>query len=473
MLLLLSVKNFSQAIENTAPALDTLPQSTKNLSLYFKSKIPKTLLKNITYPNKEGTIIIYFYINNEGNPFKISTNSYRNAQLNKALIKAFEKYPFTDRFLNFKTTNKYSFQVISKKENSINCGAFFTKTSTPICTSCSDLNFYVDIEKCIEKKIKNYFFKNIDYTLANKLPDNEEKILLNIELNIDKTGTLKLKNLKSPTIFKEHIKNIIANYSTIFTPSLVNNKPIDYTCNFTIAFKKGDVPTLKENEVYFDAVFKPTSTNDFALYLSKNLTKEDIKSANLNRLNSRLSIYFELNKKGKISEIKTTSRSKKLEKKIISLFKKYDIKKLNFVDKHSLNRYFTSVIIYEEHKNKIKTNSIIGYSRGAIFKGCEKETTVANARNCFSRQVQLYFMRKFNPRIANKLGLSTGRKRIFIGFKIDKTGKITDIECRAPHNKIKKEVIRVMKKLPKAQPAVFGRKIKNIKYSIPFTIIVE
>lgn len=230
---------------------------------------------------------------------------------------------------------------------------------------------------------------------------------------------------------------------------------------------------MKENEVYFDAVFKPTSTNDFALYLSKNLTKEDIKSANLNRLNSRLSIYFELNKKGKISEIKTTSRSKKLEKKIISLFKKYDIKKLNFVDKHSLNRYFTSVIIYEEHKNKIKTNSIIGYSRGAIFKGCEKETTVANARNCFSRQVQLYFMRKFNPRIANKLGLSTGRKRIFIGFKIDKTGKITDIECRAPHNKIKKEVIRVMKKLPKAQPAVFGRKIKNIKYSIPFTIIVE
>jgi len=69
--------------------------------------------------------------------------------------------------------------------------------------------------------------------------------------------------------------------------------------------------------------------------------------------------------------------------------------------------------------------------------------------------------------------LSAGRKRVFIGFKIDKTGNIVNVNARAPHPKIKSEVIKVMKQLPRMKPGKQRGKPVGVKYSIPFTLIVE
>ena len=68
------------------------------------------------------------------------------------------------------------------------------------------------------------------------------------------------------------------------------------------------------------------------------MTDNEMKNANLNKINDRLLMYFELDENGNPFAIKTNSRSKKLESKIITLFKDYDSKKLKFVEKHPLNR---------------------------------------------------------------------------------------------------------------------------------------
>jgi hypothetical protein len=443
--------------------------------LYFKKQVPERFLKNITYPKDNSKIIISFYINKENIPFDVTTNSARNKELSMRLITAFEEYPLQNLNINFKTEKKYTFQIISKLDdtNVINQNPEINEISAPNCSECSDLDFYKDIENCIKKKIENYFYNTIDYSLAKNMPTEDDTMLLGIELFINTLGVLKLKKLKSPSVFKEHIETIIDDFNEKLTPKMINDRPKNYNYYFFQILKKGKKPKNKELNIYFDSIFKPTTSNYFAIYLKDNLTDKDVKNANLNRLKNRISLYFELDKKGKPFEITTTSRSKKLENKIITLFKNFDFEKLNFVEKNRFNRYFTSIIIFENEKNIIKTNSIIGYNRGALFIGCENSKNVKAARACFSRQVQVYFSKKFRTRIMNTLGLSTGRKRIFIGFKVDKTGRITDITCRAPHKKIKQEVIRVMKKLPEVKPAVFGRKTVNIKYSIPFTLIVE
>ena len=102
------------------------------------------------------------------------------------------------------------------------------------------------------------------------------------------------------------------------------------------------------------------------------------------------------------------------------------------------------------------------------YPGCEE-----GDKTCFSKNIQKHFTENFNKQLPNSLGLSSGRKRVFIQFKIDTNGKITDILARAPHQEIENEVIRVMELLPNVIPGEHQGKKVNVKYSIPFVIFVE
>ncbi|MCL7753638.1 energy transducer TonB [Polaribacter sp. Z022] len=106
-----------------------------------------------------------------------------------------------------------------------------------------------------------------------------------------------------------------------------------------------------------------------------------------------------------------------------------------------------------------------------VFPGCSGSKT--ELRDCFSKKVQYHFSRKFNADLPNKLGLSAGRKRVLINFTIKRTGFVEDIVVRAPHPAIKNEVIRVMELLPKMKPGTQRGKNVNVKYGIPFTLIVD
>lgn len=102
------------------------------------------------------------------------------------------------------------------------------------------------------------------------------------------------------------------------------------------------------------------------------------------------------------------------------------------------------------------------------FPGCE-----SGDKKCFSKEVQKHFSRNFNADLPNQLGLEAGKKRIFIGFKIDKEGNVVDVNARAPHKDLKKEVIAVMNTLPKMIPGEHDGKKVGVKYSIPISIIVN
>ena len=106
-----------------------------------------------------------------------------------------------------------------------------------------------------------------------------------------------------------------------------------------------------------------------------------------------------------------------------------------------------------------------------VYPGCLGSK--AALKTCFSSSVQSHFARNFNTDLPNQLGLSAGRKRVFIGFKIDRKGRVVNIIARAPHIKIKEEVIRVMNLMPLMKPGTQRGKPIGVKYSIPFTLIVE
>ncbi|TNJ41939.1 energy transducer TonB [Tamlana fucoidanivorans] len=106
-----------------------------------------------------------------------------------------------------------------------------------------------------------------------------------------------------------------------------------------------------------------------------------------------------------------------------------------------------------------------------IFPGCEKGSN-QEKRDCMSKKISQFVNKKFNTELASELGLS-GRQRINVIFKIDKTGSITGIRARAPHPGLEKEAARVIGMLPKMKPGKQRGKPVNVPYSLPIIFQVQ
>ncbi|WP_299670221.1 M56 family metallopeptidase [uncultured Polaribacter sp.] len=124
----------------------------------------------------------------------------------------------------------------------------------------------------------------------------------------------------------------------------------------------------------------------------------------------------------------------------------------------------------ETERVKSSDNSVnfMVIDKAPTFPGCD-----SGDKGCFSKMIQKHFIKYFNADLPNQLGLESGKKRIFIGFKINESGDITDIKARAPHIDIKNEVIRIMETLPKMIPGENNGKTVSVSYNIPFAIIVQ
>jgi beta-lactamase regulating signal transducer with metallopeptidase domain len=137
------------------------------------------------------------------------------------------------------------------------------------------------------------------------------------------------------------------------------------------------------------------------------------------------------------------------------------------------NMYAMIIDVKELSKRTEKENKISGdvsfmtIETAPTFPGCD-----SGDKDCFSRMVQKHFARNFDADLTNSLGLSAGKKRVFIGFKVDVNGDIVDIKARAPHVKIKEEVIRVMSSLPNMIAGENKGEKVVVSYNIPFSLNV-
>ncbi|RZN84773.1 MAG: energy transducer TonB [Winogradskyella sp.] len=107
-----------------------------------------------------------------------------------------------------------------------------------------------------------------------------------------------------------------------------------------------------------------------------------------------------------------------------------------------------------------------------IFPGCERKKGNAAKKKCMSDKVAKFVNKKFNTDLAGDLGLS-GRQRISVFFKIDKTGRIVNVGARAPHPGLEKEAKRVIGLLPKMQPGKQRGKAVTVPYSLPILFQVQ
>ena len=106
-----------------------------------------------------------------------------------------------------------------------------------------------------------------------------------------------------------------------------------------------------------------------------------------------------------------------------------------------------------------------------VYPGCKG--TNEEKKKCMVDKITKHVNRKYNTGLAGDLGLSPGKKRVYVQFKISKTGDIVDVRARGPHARLEKEAVRVVELLPKMEPGKQRGRPVGVKYTLPITLLVE
>ncbi|UAB81663.1 energy transducer TonB [Marixanthomonas sp. SCSIO 43207] len=129
-------------------------------------------------------------------------------------------------------------------------------------------------------------------------------------------------------------------------------------------------------------------------------------------------------------------------------------------------------IVEEEVEEEIADVPFAVIENVPVYPGCENESNNAAKKKCMSEKVQRFVQKKFDTELANDLGLS-GKQRIFVQFKINKGGNVVDVRARAPHPRLEREAVEVVKSLPKMTPGKQRGKPVGVLYSLPILFQVQ
>lgn len=108
-----------------------------------------------------------------------------------------------------------------------------------------------------------------------------------------------------------------------------------------------------------------------------------------------------------------------------------------------------------------------------VYRGCEIVFGNKARKKCMSQRVSEHIALHFNKDLLSSLGLSPGRKRIFVSFKIDKLGQIRYIKARGPHPKAEREAIRVIKEMPYLKPGTQRGQPVTVPFSLPIVFEIK
>lgn len=108
-----------------------------------------------------------------------------------------------------------------------------------------------------------------------------------------------------------------------------------------------------------------------------------------------------------------------------------------------------------------------------VYPGCEGETTNHGRKKCFSEKLSELVRKKFDTDLGNQLGLREGIQKIYVNFRITKTGNVEVLRTRAPHQVLEKEANRVVNTIPKVQPGKQGGQEVSVLYTLPIMFQVR
>jgi len=106
-----------------------------------------------------------------------------------------------------------------------------------------------------------------------------------------------------------------------------------------------------------------------------------------------------------------------------------------------------------------------------VYPGCKG--TKEEKKKCLQLKIAQHIGKNYDTGLSQDLGLSPGKKKVYVIFKIDKTGKISNARARGPHKRLEKEALRVVNMLPKLTPGKQRGMPVSVSYTLPITLHVQ
>lgn len=131
------------------------------------------------------------------------------------------------------------------------------------------------------------------------------------------------------------------------------------------------------------------------------------------------------------------------------------------------DRIYTSVQEYLDETEEIPYAVI---EQVPTYPECDGDR--ASQKKCVSQKITNFIVENFNTKVDSDQNMS-GRQRIAVQFKIDRTGMVTDVKARAAFPALEQEAIRVVSQLPKMEPGMQEGKTVNVMYSLPIVFEIS
>jgi len=123
-------------------------------------------------------------------------------------------------------------------------------------------------------------------------------------------------------------------------------------------------------------------------------------------------------------------------------------------------------------KDEPQIFNILGVEQVPIYPGCEAATTNDERRSCMSDKLSALIQKRFDTSIASDMGM-TGIQKIYVQFKIDEKGNVTEVMSKAPSPKLEEEAKRVLSKVPQLTPGKQRHRPVSVMYTLPIIFDVQ
>lgn len=479
VLILVATNCFSQTeikmFKNKYDELDyyAKPDPKNDLSKYFRRHIDYKLLDALRINDSiesKNYVYLTFQLNTENKIIKINVNS-PYSELNKNISEAFKDYDIDKLNLQEKSPlNIYFLQILSRKEDKIvvNCSTDIIYNRHPVYEGCESSTSYSQMRSCINKLLEAHVINNISPAVVK-----DAKLLGPITLKpdfiINEKGVVELKpTQKTKDNLTKELDRVIALFPNAKTPPLRNGNPsrINFESSVRLQIDSNNEQYIADVIKSKDSTLNPNS--ELAIHFKKFIGDEELKKFNFPSKVKNISIRFSFDKKGKLINVKTSSKDEILNSKLVEIFKNFPIEKLNINSTNVLETYSYKIITKGYPVNVIQCNDKPDVYISACYdKYCTKSNSSDELMKCFNERISAYIVESFDTNVRSKTNL-TGKVRIFCSFQVDVDTKIINVKVTASNPSLAKEMEEILKDIPNVYKPAYsnGVAIKS-SYSIP------
>lgn len=239
---------------------------------------------------------------------------------------------------------------------------------------------------------------------------------------------------------------------------------------------------IEDNKDDFIEEEMVSSKGDFSAnvrnFVLKNFNGKIFEEAMASKDAGKIYVAFTVDEKGVLKDLKVRAPHLKLKDETIRVISSLKNIQPGLKDGKPVAMSFTLPISFSDKPIEVKAvakiNSDVPFSiieEVPIYPGCTG--TKQEMTDCLNSKIKSFVAKNFDDSMVQNLGLSSGKKKIYVVFRIDETGNITEINARAPHEELKKEAIRVASLLPKLQPGKQRGKAVGMRYTLPISFNVK